>query len=112
MATNKPRLGHERKRSQLKTKATGQKHWTKRLSLLPLAWRSPVRSGIVYLTSMPNFEEMNARARQLIFGGTYYSDLRSFVHGCWDRVHAKSIGIRKSRYRVLQNGSASYGRGS
>ena len=30
MATNKPRHGYERKRSQLKTKTTGQKHWTKR----------------------------------------------------------------------------------
>ena len=78
VATNKPRLGYERKRSQLKTKATGQKHWTKRLSLLPLAWRSPVRSGIVYLTSIPNFEEMNARRspvdfrRNLLFGFTFF----------------------------------------
>jgi len=30
MATNKPRHGYERKRSQLKTKTMGQKHWTKR----------------------------------------------------------------------------------
>jgi hypothetical protein len=30
MATNKPRHGYERKRSQLQTKAMGQKHWTKR----------------------------------------------------------------------------------
>jgi hypothetical protein len=30
MATNKPRNGYERKRSQLKTKMMGQKHWTKR----------------------------------------------------------------------------------
>ena len=30
MATNKPRHGYERKRSQLKTKMMGQKHWTKR----------------------------------------------------------------------------------
>jgi hypothetical protein len=30
VATNKPRLGYEGKRSQLKAKATGQKHWTKR----------------------------------------------------------------------------------
>ena len=30
MATNNPRHGYERKRSQLKTKTMGQKHWTKR----------------------------------------------------------------------------------
>jgi hypothetical protein len=30
MATNKPRHGYERKRSQLKTKTMSQKHWTKR----------------------------------------------------------------------------------
>jgi hypothetical protein len=30
MATNSPRHGYERKRSQLKTKTMGQKHWTKR----------------------------------------------------------------------------------
>ena len=30
MATNRPRHGYERKRSQLKTKTMGQKHWTKR----------------------------------------------------------------------------------
>ena len=30
MATKKPRHGYERKRSQLKTKTMGQKHWTKR----------------------------------------------------------------------------------
>ena len=30
MATNNPRRGYERKRSQLKTKTMGQKHWTKR----------------------------------------------------------------------------------
>jgi hypothetical protein len=30
MATNKPRHGYERKRSQVKTKTMGQKHWTKR----------------------------------------------------------------------------------
>jgi hypothetical protein len=30
MATNNPRHGYERKRSQLKTKMMGQKHWTKR----------------------------------------------------------------------------------
>ena len=30
MATNNPRHGYERKRSQLKTKPMGQKHWTKR----------------------------------------------------------------------------------
>jgi hypothetical protein len=30
MATNNPRHGCERKRSQLKTKTMGQKHWTKR----------------------------------------------------------------------------------
>ena len=29
-ATNSPRHGYERKRSQLKTKTMGQKHWTKR----------------------------------------------------------------------------------
>jgi hypothetical protein len=30
MATNNPRHGYERKRSQIKTKTMGQKHWTKR----------------------------------------------------------------------------------
>jgi hypothetical protein len=30
MATDKPRHGYERKRSQLKTKTMGQKHWIKR----------------------------------------------------------------------------------
>lgn len=30
MATNNPRHGYERKRSQLKTKTMGEKHWTKR----------------------------------------------------------------------------------
>ena len=30
MATNKPRHGYERKRSQLSTKTLGQKTWTKR----------------------------------------------------------------------------------
>lgn len=30
MATNKPRHGYERKRSQVQTKMMGQKHWTKR----------------------------------------------------------------------------------
>jgi hypothetical protein len=30
MATNKPRHGYERKRSQVQTKTMGQKHWTKR----------------------------------------------------------------------------------
>jgi hypothetical protein len=30
MATNNPRHGYERKRSQVKTKMMGQKHWTKR----------------------------------------------------------------------------------
>ena len=30
MATNNPRHGYERNRSQLKTKTMGQKHWTKR----------------------------------------------------------------------------------
>lgn len=30
MATNNPRLGYERKRTQLPTKTMGQKHWTKR----------------------------------------------------------------------------------
>jgi hypothetical protein len=30
MATNSPRHGYERKRSQLKTKTMGQKYWTKR----------------------------------------------------------------------------------
>ena len=30
MATNNPRHGYERKRSQLKTRTMGQKHWTKR----------------------------------------------------------------------------------
>jgi len=30
MATNKPRHGYERKRSQLQAKTMGQKHWTKR----------------------------------------------------------------------------------
>jgi len=30
MGTNNPRHGYERKRSQLKTKTMGQKHWTKR----------------------------------------------------------------------------------
>jgi hypothetical protein len=30
MATNNPRHGYELKRSQLKTKTMGQKHWTKR----------------------------------------------------------------------------------
>jgi len=29
MATNNPRHGYERKRSQIKTKTIGQKHWTK-----------------------------------------------------------------------------------
>ncbi len=30
MATNNPRHGYERKRSQIKTKTMGQKRWTKR----------------------------------------------------------------------------------
>jgi hypothetical protein len=30
MATNKPRHGYERKRSQVQTKTMSQKHWTKR----------------------------------------------------------------------------------
>lgn len=30
MATNKPRHGYERKRSQLQTRFMGEKHWTKR----------------------------------------------------------------------------------
>jgi hypothetical protein len=30
MATNQPRHGYERKRSQVQTKTMGQKHWTKR----------------------------------------------------------------------------------
>lgn len=30
MATNKPRHGFERKRSQLQTKVMGEEHWTKR----------------------------------------------------------------------------------
>ena len=30
MATNNPRHGYERKRSQVQTKTMGQKHWTKR----------------------------------------------------------------------------------
>jgi hypothetical protein len=30
MATNNPRHGYGRKRSQLKTRTMGQKHWTKR----------------------------------------------------------------------------------
>ena len=30
MATNKPRHGYERKRSQLKTPVMGEKRWTKR----------------------------------------------------------------------------------
>ncbi len=30
MATNKPRHGYERKRSQVKTPAMGKKRWTKR----------------------------------------------------------------------------------
>lgn len=30
MATNKPRHGYERKRSQLKTPVMGKKRWTKR----------------------------------------------------------------------------------
>lgn len=30
MATNKPRHGYERKRSQLQTKMAGKTHWTKR----------------------------------------------------------------------------------
>ncbi len=30
MATNNPRHGYERKRSQLKIKTMGEKHWTKR----------------------------------------------------------------------------------
>jgi hypothetical protein len=30
MATNNPRHGYERKRSQLETKVMGEKHWTKR----------------------------------------------------------------------------------
>jgi hypothetical protein len=30
MATNKPRHGYERKRSQLQTKMMGKKNWTKR----------------------------------------------------------------------------------
>jgi hypothetical protein len=30
LATNKPRRGYERKRSQLQTKTMVQKHWTKR----------------------------------------------------------------------------------
>ena len=30
MATNNPRHGYERKRTQLKTKTMGQRHWTKR----------------------------------------------------------------------------------
>lgn len=30
LVTNNPRHGYERKRSQVKTKMMGQKHWTKR----------------------------------------------------------------------------------
>ena len=38
MATNNPRHGYERKRSQLKTKTMGQKHWTKRVERLANLW--------------------------------------------------------------------------
>ena len=48
MATNNPRHGYERKRSQLKTKTMGQKHWTKaRLANLWIRRKSESSSRFV-----------------------------------------------------------------
>jgi hypothetical protein len=45
MATNNPRHGYERKRSQIKTKTMGQKHWTKRRFRAPAMASRRVSSG-------------------------------------------------------------------
>ena len=57
MATNNPRHGCERKRSQIKTKTMGQKHWTKpverlaRVALQRAKRPAPLSKGLALVLS-------------------------------------------------------------